>query len=231
MSTQERSDAALWLEATSGTASAFGEIYDRYRTRVFRAAYGAVRHVDDAEDIVAIVFLEAWRKRDGVRFVDGSLLPWLLVVTHNATRNVARSKRRWGRLLAKVPPAEHAADPAEQAGRRIDLDRSGGALRGALGRLSADERRVVDLCLIEELPTAAVAAVLHVPEGTVKSRLHRARRKLQRELGGVDGSLAALDGVETARGDPAPPPPSALRLPPAAPPLTSTLAPDLEATS
>lgn len=178
----QRSDAALWLEASSGTEASFGVVYDRYRARVFRRAYAQVSNVADAEDIVAIVFLEAWRRRRSVRFVDGSLLPWLLLVTTNVTLNTQRSARRHRRLLAALPPAEHVGDPAHEVGERVDGERMSSVIGHALGRLTAAERRVVDLCLIDELPLATAATVLDVPLGSVKSRLSRARRKLQVEL-------------------------------------------------
>jgi len=178
-----RTDAALWLEATSGTEASFGVVYDRYRARVFRRAFAQVQNVSDAEDIVAVVFLEAWRRRKDVRFVDGSLLPWLLVVTTNVTLNTQRAARRHKRLLAAIPAAEHAVDPGHEIEERLDGQLLNGRLQAALHRLNPAERRVVELCFIEELPLADAAAALDVPLGSVKSRLSRARRKLQAELG------------------------------------------------
>ncbi|RXZ66976.1 RNA polymerase sigma factor [Agromyces albus] len=188
---EERSDAALWLEATSGTEESFGVIYDRYRARIFRKAYSRVLDVSEAEDIVAMVFLEAWRRRSSVRFVDGSLLPWLLVVTTNVSLNSERSGRRYRRLLAKLPPAEHVDDPSLEITERLDGEPASKELSAALRRLSPIEQRVVELCLVEELPMASVASVLDLPIGTVKSRLHRARAKLRESLGHRAGVHAA----------------------------------------
>ncbi|MCD2441602.1 RNA polymerase sigma factor [Agromyces sp. SYSU K20354] len=178
-----RTDAALWLEATSGTEASFGVVYDRYRVRILRRAYAQVLDVADAEDIVAIVFLEAWRRRKDVRFVDGSLLPWLLVVTTNVTLNSQRAMRRHRRLLASIPTAEPAVDPSREIDDRLDVQLMSARLRDALRRLTPAERRVVELCLVEGLPLADAAAALDAPLGSVKSRLSRARRKLQAELG------------------------------------------------
>ncbi|MEF3403253.1 RNA polymerase sigma factor [Agromyces sp. CCNWLW203] len=178
-----RSDAALWLEATSGTEASFGVVYDRYRARIFRKAYSRVLDRTDAEDVVAVVFLEAWRRRRDVRFVDGSLLPWLLVVTTNVSLNADRSARRYRRLLAKLPAAEHELDPSHEVGDRLDSERMSQQITAALQRLGASDRRIVDLCLVDQLPMATVASVLDLPVGTVKSRLSRARAKLQAELG------------------------------------------------
>lgn len=177
------SDAALWLEAVSGTESSFGVVYDRYRRLVFRKAYARVRDVHDAEDVVAMVFLEAWRKRSDVRFVDGSLRAWLLVVTVNVTLNRERTNRRYRRLLSKLPAGEHAPDTSATVHDRLEQHESATEIQRAMAKLTAAEQRVVELCLVEELPLTAAAAALDVPVGTVKSRLHRARQRLRVELG------------------------------------------------
>lgn len=179
------SDASLWLEAVAGTESAFAVLFDRHRARIFRKAYSRLRNVHDAEDVVAMVFLEAWRSREKVRIVDGSLLPWLLSVTTYLTLNSDRAARRYRRLLAKLPIAP-PADPVPDVDNRLDLQERANMLTQALRRLSAVERTVVDLCLVEELSMATVAGVLDVPIGTVKSRLNGARRKLRTYLGESD---------------------------------------------
>jgi len=179
------SDASLWLEAVAGTESAFAVLFDRHRARIFRKAYSRLRNVHDAEDVVAMVFLEAWRSREKVRIVDGSLLPWLLSVTTYLTLNSDRAARRYRRLLAKLPIAP-SADPVPDVDDRLDLQERANMLTQALRRLSAVERTVVDLCLVEELSMATVAGVLDVPIGTVKSRLNGARRKLRTYLGESD---------------------------------------------
>lgn len=186
MDNENRSDAELWLEATSGTEASFSVLYNRHRTRVFRKAYSQVGNVSDAEDVVAVVFLEAWRSRQKVRIVDGSVLPWLLAVTTNATLNNLRSSRRYRRLIAAIPASELVRDPADEAGERLDTVDGAKRLRDAMLRLSPVERTIVDLCLMEELPMSVVARVLELPVGTVKSRLSRSRQKLRTILGDAD---------------------------------------------
>ena len=178
----ERVDAALWLEATSGTERSFGVLFERYRTRVFRKAYAQLKSVHDAEDVVAMVFLEAWKSRDKVRIVDGSILPWLLSVTSYVLLNQTRNTRRWRRLLAALPEPGQHADHAELVLDRLDQGAQLRAVYAAMGTLSAQERSIIDLSVIEELPVATVAAVLDIPVGTVKSKLHRAREKIRRRL-------------------------------------------------
>lgn len=179
-------DATLWLEAVSGTESSFAELFDRHRVRVFRKAYARVRNVSDAEDIVAVVFLEAWRSRQKVRIVDGSILPWLYTVTTNVTLNSERSTRRYRRLLAKLPPSEEQADHADDIARKLDGVARANKVKAALRRLGPVDRTIIDLCILDDLPLATVATVLDLPLGTVKSRLHRARKRLRIDLAELD---------------------------------------------
>ncbi|RXZ49385.1 sigma-70 family RNA polymerase sigma factor [Agromyces fucosus] len=178
----EVQDAVLWLEATSGTDASYAVIFDRYRRLVFKRAYDRLRDVTEAEDVVAIVFMEAWRKRDSVRFVDGSLRPWLLVVTLNVCLNHDRASRRYRRLLAKLPPPDHEPDLSERTLAQIAASEAFQALRVAMKRYSESDQRVIELCLIDELPVSAAAIVLDMPVGTVKAKLSRTRKKLQVEL-------------------------------------------------
>lgn len=179
---EQTPDSALWLEAVAGTDASFAVIFDRYRRLVFRKAYYRVGNVTDAEDVVAIVFMEAWRKRDKVRFVDGSLRAWLLVVTIHVTMNRERTNRRYRRLIAKLPPPDNEPDISERTLDRLAADHAREAMWLAIRSLSAADQRVVELCLIEGLPASSVAIALGLPVGTVKAKLFRARKKLRVDL-------------------------------------------------
>ena len=186
MRDEEESDSVLWLEAISGTERAFVTIFDRYRARIFRAAFRRTNSVGDAEEIVAIVFLEAWRLRRRVRIVDGSLVPWLLTVTTHVTSNLTRSHRRYARMIAKLPPTAEQQDHSAHIDDLLDGRSRTHAVSHALGALTTGDRAVVELCLIEELTMSDAAAALNVPIGTVKSRLHRARLQLRTKLSTAD---------------------------------------------
>lgn len=179
---EDESDAALWLEAVSGTERAFVVIFDRYRTRIFRSAYRRLLDVSQAEEAVAIVFLEVWRLRKRVRIVDGSLLPWLLAVTARVTANLSRSQRRYARMVAQLPPPEQKENPFIDVDERMDGHDRRRAIAAAIMSLAPRDRAVVELCLLEEVPMAEAAAALDLPLGTVKSRLHRARAQLRTKL-------------------------------------------------
>lgn len=167
------SDIDDWGPAVDGDGQAFARIFDRHRDRVFRHSVRLVGSHSDAEDAVVVVFLELWRKRRTVRIVDGSVLPWLLVTATNASRNISRSGRRYRALLEKLPP------PDTDSGWHDDADP---AVLDAFRRLSRAHQEVLALCVLDGFSEAEASRVLSVPAGTVKSRLARARRALEKEL-------------------------------------------------
>lgn len=83
-------EAATWRKAVAGDGDAFGLLFDAHQHRVYRHALRMLRDRHDAEDVLAATFLELWRRRDAVRPVDGSVLPWLLVTAGNLSLNQAR---------------------------------------------------------------------------------------------------------------------------------------------
>jgi RNA polymerase sigma factor (sigma-70 family) len=167
-------DEQEWADALRGDGEAFGRIFDRHRHRVFRHSYRLVAVSADADDIVAVTFLEAWRRADAVRFVDGSMLPWLLVTATNSARNLARSSRRYREMLARLPIDQHEDDR--------NRDQYDTEARDALRQLSLADQRILTLCVLEDLSERDAAALLGVPAGTVKSRLSRAKRRLAASL-------------------------------------------------
>lgn len=182
-----------WASVLAGDPDGFGSLYDTYRNRVFWHALRHTRSVHDAEDIAALVFLEAWRKRASVRLVDGSPLPWLLATTNNVARNAGRSRRRHQLALSRLPWPEDQEDFSSAADDRIDSAPRREAIRGAFAGLHARDQDVLSLCVIAEMPVAEAARVLGVPVGTVKSRLSRAKVKLATLIADLTAD-AATDG-------------------------------------
>ena len=180
--TEELSDAKLWLGVQCGIDTSFALIYDRYQLRVYRKAYSRLLNRSDAEDAAALCFLEAWRLRDKVRVVDGSVLPWLLTITTNVCYNLARARRRHRIAMSRLPLPADQPDHAPSVGDRLDSTRRLRAMNDVLRRLSASERRVIELCVVEEYTYAAASRVLGMPLGTIKTHLHRGRKKIAAAL-------------------------------------------------
>lgn len=167
-------DDTDWALAVAGEGQAFGRIFDRHRDRVFRHCVRWTDSAADAEDIVAITFLEAWRRRERVRMVEGSVLPWLLVTATNVSRNQHRGRRRYRELLDRLPRSSPNVDPAELVADELAYS--------ALTALPVHERQVVVLRLIDGLSEQETAAALGISIGTVKSRLSRGRMRLRTHL-------------------------------------------------
>jgi RNA polymerase sigma factor (sigma-70 family) len=174
------SDQDLWSHAANeGAGEAFGELFERHADRVYAHCFSRTGSWSTAEDLTSVVFLEAWRRRNEVRFSGDSALPWLLGVANNATRNAQRSLRRHNLLLAKLPPPGEEADIAADAATRVDQERLAQHLLCAMGRLRQAEQEVLALCDWAGLSYAEAAVAMGVPEGTVRSRLFRARQHLR----------------------------------------------------
>lgn len=177
-------EAVLWTRSLNGDAAAFASIFDRHRDRVFRQACRLLDGVDDAEDVSAAAFLELWRRRQDVRLVHGSVLPWLLVTTTNVARNVVRARRRYRAFLAQLPRAERAPDAATEAvdGTTLGIEPE---VREALRSLPEQDLHLFCLVALEDLSLADVAAVLNITPSAAKTRLHRVRERLRVQLGDV----------------------------------------------
>ena len=174
-------DSVLAERVARGDAAAFGIVFDRYAQLIARFCWRRVSEPAagvDAEDLMSLVFLEAWAARDRILLVDESLRPWLFGVATNVVRNQRRTWRRHRAAMARLPHERAAADGADDVVRRVDAAGEARAVLRSLDRLSRREREVIELCVIEGLGASAVAAALGIPEGTVKSRLARARSRL-----------------------------------------------------
>jgi RNA polymerase sigma-70 factor (ECF subfamily) len=150
---------------------ALGEVYDRYRRAVWSVAMSITRADHLAQEAVQEIFIRAW---NAAASYDASrdLGPWLMTIARHASLDLVRRELRPTR-------GGHEAETdvvVEEPG--IDQAWVSWEIQEALGRLTADEREIVRLSFFEDLTHAQVAERLGVPIGTVKSRSHRAHRRL-----------------------------------------------------
>lgn len=168
-----------WQRALAGDGESFGRLFELHRRRVFRHAHRLLQDADDAEDAVAIAFLEMWRCRDRVRLVEGSTLPWLLVTAGNAARNLSRSRVRYRALLASLPHGDHHASAEDEfSADEVSDQQLADALRG----LPTRDMHLVDLVMLEGYTPSEAALVLGITAGAARTRLHRVRASLQSQL-------------------------------------------------
>ena len=162
-----------------GDESAFGELFDAHAQAVYRYAVWSDGDHANAEDVVSLTFLEAWRIRGTLRPDGESLRPWLLGIATNVLRNRRRTALRYRAALKRVPAADTLPDFAEDVVGRMHDAEQVAAVTTALRRLRRSDREVFVLCVWQELDYNAAAEALGIPVGTVRSRLSRARTRLR----------------------------------------------------
>ncbi|MFG2040290.1 RNA polymerase sigma factor [Dactylosporangium sp. NPDC048998] len=174
---------------------AFGDLFRRHARAVYNHCFRRLASWSAAEDATSIVFLEAWRRRrDALTDAGGSLLPWLLGIATNVTRNQQRAARRYATALYRLPEPAGEPDHADDVAARLDDERRMRAALELLSRLGRDEQDVVALVLLSGLTYQQAGLALGVPEGTVASRLGRARARL-RALRPAPSLKGAPDGA------------------------------------
>lgn len=189
-------DSVLWRRVRTGDADAFGLLFERHARAIYNYCFRRVASWAVAEDLVSIVFLEAWRGRS--KPLPGKELPWLYGIATNVVRNRRRAERRYAAALRRVPAPDPSASFADETDARIDDERLMARALELLARLPRREQEVFALCAWSELSYEDAAVALGVPVGTVRSRLSRARARL-RELDSSGGhEEATMQIVEKA---------------------------------
>lgn len=176
-------DDQLWGRVRRADTDALAALFRRHADTIYNYCFRRLGDWSAAEDMVSMVFFEAWRRRDS-DVLPGKVLPWLYGIANNVVRNRRRSERRYSAALSRLPPEGPTPDPADDAVARADDERQMQHLLAALAELPSHEQDVVALCIWSELSYDDAASALGVPVGTVRSRLARARLHL-RELEGA----------------------------------------------
>jgi RNA polymerase sigma-70 factor (ECF subfamily) len=170
---RDRDDAELVRLATRGELDAFAELVDRHRPVVVRVATRIVGS-EDAEDVSQDAFLRAFHRLEHFRG-DAPFRSWLLRIAHNAALDHLARRRPEPVDPQAFDASEQTATrpPAERLELRERIERLESKLRG----LSAQHRAVLVLRDAEGLSYEEIADITETPLGTVKGRLHRARRE------------------------------------------------------
>ena len=136
-----------------------------------------LRHVDDAEEAAQEALIRAWRRRDSCRTPEAPV-PWMMQIARNEALRALEGRDRRRAREDLEPDAEAA--PAEDP----DLEGVVGCVtvEQALSGLSEEERTLVNMRYVDDLSQPEIARLLAIPEGTVKVRLHRIRKRLRSEL-------------------------------------------------
>ena len=180
------SDAAI-IEASRGDPERFAAIFDRYFGEIHRYLARRVGG-EAADDLAAEVFLAAFSQRRRYDAARGCARPWLYGIATNLVGAHRRQEARYLRALARVERQPRWQPEEERAADRVSAAAARPALTAAIAALATGDRDVLLLVALAELGYPEIAQALGIPEGTVASRLNRARRQLRASLGGNPAS-------------------------------------------
>jgi RNA polymerase sigma-70 factor (ECF subfamily) len=171
---QANSDESLIARIAQGDRLAMKVLYGRHHVRVYRFALRLTRDESVAEDLISEVFLDVWRQAG--KFEGRSAVStWLLAITRFKALSVLR-RRKDAELDDETAAAiEDTSDDPEVVLEKKD---TGNALRQCIAALSPEHREVIDLVYYHEKSVEEAAAIMGIPENTVKTRMFYARKKL-----------------------------------------------------
>ncbi|MEZ6093548.1 MAG: sigma-70 family RNA polymerase sigma factor [Pirellulaceae bacterium] len=175
-------DDSFLIQATlDGKHEAFGHLVERYQDRL----YGSLIHVlgceAEALDIAQDAFVQAFRRLDSFRG-QSAFYTWLFRIGRNLAISRLRRRKPTASLHNHDGEAIDIADQSTAPAGGIESEETIGQLHIALQRLSEEHRTIIVLRELNEMDYDAIADVLEIPVGTVRSRLHRARQQLKQEL-------------------------------------------------
>ena len=178
-------DVEILADVATGDIDAYGKIVNRYRGRLYNFVFRFVGERETAEDIVQETFLRAFRKRKEYRAI-ANFSTWLFTIAGNLAKSELRRRKRWRLFsLHKDDENDTVMDLPDESFRPDTVTESSIAdvqIQQAILSLSENYRQVVLLRDVEGLSYQEISEISKCPVGTVKSRVNRARLKLQQKL-------------------------------------------------
>ena len=181
----EQTDEELIKQFQGGNIRAFNELVNRYKDRLLNYVYHFFNDIDRAEDIVQDTFLKLYTHKDSYREI-AKFSTWLYTIAGNLAKTELRKlKRRKTFSISDLSYDDNEfviqsteSTPEEKIITQNDLKN----LKFALDKLPVDFKTVIILRDIQELSYDIISSIIMMPLGTVKSRINRARLKLQEIL-------------------------------------------------
>jgi RNA polymerase sigma-70 factor (ECF subfamily) len=171
------SDKELMERFLRGEVEGFNLLVKNYKVRLFSLLYRLVGNREEAEDILQETFLRVYRQKESYDF-NYSFSTWIYTIALNLCRNLYKRKKKV-RFLGMDSLVNRPDPNSENFGNK---NRLSSILEGAISSLPFKYRTVFLLRDVDQLSYEEVASTLNLPLGTVKSRVNRARRILQRKL-------------------------------------------------
>ncbi len=180
-------DKDLLLDLVNGDTEAFNILVDRYKNRLLNFVYRFVKDYDVAEDIVQETFLRVFRKRRDYKAI-ANFSTWIFTIAGNLAKSELRRRKRWRFLSIDATDEEEKSYDIQDPGMRPDriaaVRMLNESVQDSIDKLQSKYKEALILRDIEGMSYQQIAEIIGVPVGTVKSRVNRARLKLQKKLKG-----------------------------------------------
>jgi len=184
----KKDDFELVRASRDGDQEAFGELVRKYQGKIYSLAYGMVGNHADADDLAQEIFLKTYRNIKKFRF-KSSFYTWLYRIATNTI--ISRRKKLRGDSHLELKPQVLDIEGSPYLATRLGGEKGDRAMSSkemkkdiyrAIDTLSDKHKEVVVMHDIEGIPNSEIAQILSISQGTVRSRLHYARERLQKEL-------------------------------------------------
>jgi len=173
--------SAMAMEAAAPTVET---LVAGHSVMVFRIAYSILRNHHDAEDAAQECFLRVWKHKDRLHKVNNPKT-WLARIAWTAALDKRRASRVMVSLSDEQPGAElmqSISDSTPAADEQLASAQMQQMLERLIAGLPEDLRQTLELSTVQELNSAEIAEVMKIPEGSVRTRLFRARKQLKEKL-------------------------------------------------
>jgi RNA polymerase sigma-70 factor (ECF subfamily) len=199
-------EKAIIEQVLAGDNNAFGQLVEAYQDKVYNLALRMCGNPDDAFDLAQESFFRAWRGLSGFQF-ESAFSTWLYRLSSNVCLDWLRAKRRRPTVsLTTVDDEDEETqlelpDPGKSPEELLLAAEDRAALAKALNELPVEYREILTLRAINDLSYTRIAEILQIREGTVKSRLSRARVALRNKLLQNGNNLDSETSIPSERRD------------------------------
>lgn len=177
-SDEQTREAALIERIVAGEDRHYSVLVERYQRQLYWSCVRLLGDADEAEDVVQEAFVKAY-ERLGDYDPTYRFHTWIYSIARNRCLNVLRKRKVWGLLSFQDPEGAPIVAADDSADRGIENQELGLALTECRATLPSEQRECFDLRHAEAFTYREIAVALGIPEGTVMSRLGRAREKMR----------------------------------------------------
>ncbi len=195
------SDAEVIALIAERDTRALEVLYARYSRVVYSFSLRIVADPLLAEEILQEVFFRVWQQGAGFQSNRGSLITWLLSITHNLSIDEVRKRNRRPQRADSEDPdlvLGSVADEGANIEEEVWLSGVRGAIASALRQLPREQSDVIELAYFRGLTQREIAEALGQPLGTVKTRMRLGLQKLREQLGDSEHEMIIRPGVNEA---------------------------------